>query len=690
MLNSGKELFLDISLKEAFSALDEVEVKAKIPREEAMNPMATLSARTFSMEEARRFAGGMDDPSRLASTYAGVTPSGLDNNEIVIRGNAAKGILWQLEGVEIPAPNHLAGMFSGGGINTMFSSNILANSDFFTGAFPAEYGNATSGVFDLKLRNGNSDKREYAFQVGSMGIDFALEGPFKKDSRASYLINYRYSTIGLLQGLMPNITGLPTYSDLSMKFYIPSKKAGIFSLWSINGKGNIKSEMSRDTLDWETNMDSYQYNIAYDMTSSGINNRYIFNETTYLFTGLTFSATRYTNDNNYYLTDLTEIPVTNQDEVNSRLSLTSYINKKFNRRHTNRTGVIVNRLSYNFDVANNTNVPVNPAPDFFVNSKGGTYSARIYSQSKYYITENININAGIHLSYTGLNNEIIAEPRAGINWRFKPGHSLNFAYGKHSRMEPLRIYMMEVPVGDNYEQLNKDLKITKAHHFILGYDVKLGKYTHLNTEIYYQKLYDVPVIPDSTFSMLNYTSEDFFAKAMTNDGTGRNYGIDLTLEQFLNRGFYYMMTSSVYSSKYVDSNDDEWNTKYDQRFVFNALGGKEWKFKNDNIFGVNGKLTILGGKRQYPVDYEKSKKYKYVIYDGTKPYTVQLPAKYFVDVSFSYTVNRPIVSHSIILQAKNLLMQEESFGHAYNFRTGQIESYGLTIVYPYISYRIQF
>jgi len=448
--------------------------------------------------------------------------------------------------------------------------------------------------------------------------------------------------------------------------------------------------MSKDTLDWETNMDSYQYSIKYNLTASGINNRYIFNETTYMFTGLTFSATKYVNDNNYYLTDLTEIPVTNQNEINSRLSLSSYVNKKFGRRHTNRTGVILNRISYNFNVANNTNVPVNPAPDFFVNSKGGTFSASIYSESKINLTDNININAGIHLSFIGLNNEFVTEPRIGINWRFRPKHSLNFAYGKHSRMEPLRMYMTEVPVDDGYERLNKLLAITKAHHFVLGYDVKLGEKTHLNTEVYFQKLYDVPVIPNSTFSMLNYTSETFFTNAMTNEGTGRNYGIDLTLEQFLNHGFYYMITSSVYSSKYVDGNDDEWNTRYDQRFVFNALGGKEWKFKNDNIFGVNGKLTILGGKRQYLVDYKKSEEYKYVIYDETKPFTVQLPAGYFVDVSFSYTVNRPKVSHSIILQAKNLLMQEESFGHAYNYKTGQIEPYGLTIIYPYISYRIQF
>ncbi len=690
LLSSGKELVLNISLKESFSTLNEIVVKGEVNKEEAMNKMATLSARTFSVEDAQRFAGGMDDPSRLASTYAGVTPGTVDNNEIVIRGNAAKGILWHLEGVEIPAPNHLAGMFSGGGVNTMFSSNMLTNSDFFTGAFPAEYGNALSGVFDMRLRRGNSDKREYAFEAGSQGIGVALEGPFKKGKRASYLVNYRYSTIGLLQNLMPEITGLPTYSDLSMKFYIPTKILGDFSLWSINGMGSIFSAMSMDTADWVTNMDSYQYDISYNLTASGINNRKIVNDKTYLFSSLSFSGTDYTNKNDYYRKDLQKVPVTNQKEKNSLLSFTTYINKKFNQKHTNRTGIILNRLSYNFDVANNTNIPENDNPDFFVISKGATFNGRVYTQSKYYITQNININAGIHLSYYGLNDEFIFEPRVGINWRFKPGHSLNFAYGKHSRLEPLRIYMTEVPVDDGYEMLNASLNITKAHHYVVGYGVKLGANTHLNVEAYYQKLYDVPVIADSTFSMVNYSSETFFTQQLENSGTGRNYGLDLTLEQFISRGFYYMITSSVYQSKYKGGDGIERDTKYNQNFVFNVLGGKEWQFKNDNIFGINGKVTVVGGKRESPVDYEESLKYQYVIYDESMPYSVQLPTSYFIDVSFNYTINRAKVSHSIILQAKNLLMQEETFGHAYNYNTNQIEPYGLIIIYPYLSYKIQF
>lgn len=690
LLSSGKELRLNISLKEAYSTLSEVVIKAGVRKEEAINKMATLSARTFSVEDAQRFAGGMDDPSRLASTFAGVTPSTVDNNEIVIRGNAAKGILWRLEGMEIPAPNHLAGMFSGGGMNTMFSSNMLANSDFLTGAFPAEYGNAISGVFDMKLRNGNSDKREYAFQVGSQGIEASIEGPFIRGKQSSYLINYRYSTIGLLQDLMPQITGLPTYSDLSLKFNFPTKKAGVFSVWSINGIGNIASNMNLDTSVWETNMESFQYNISYNLTASGVNNKKILNSKTYLFTSAAFTATEYTNKNDFYRMNLQKVPVTNQNEINSTFSVASYLNHKFSSKHTNKSGIIITRHSYNYDVTNNTNVAENNTADFFINSEGIAYSYQIYTQSKYYLSKNININAGIHFFHFNLNNEFVVEPRFGINWRFKPKHSFNFAYGKHSKIEPLRIYQTEVPVGDTYQKLNTNLDITKVHHFVLGYDIKIGEHTHVRFEPYYQLLYDVPVIADSSFSMINYTSETFFTQKLENRGTGTNIGVDLTIEQFIYKGFYYMITASVYDSKYKGGDDIERNTKYNQNFVFNALAGKEWQTKNNNTLGINGKFTVLGGKRESPVNNEESEKYKYVVYDNSKIYENQLPTSYYVDISLNYTINRPKFSHSIILQIKNLLMQEESLGHAYNYKTNSVEPYGLTIMYPYISYKIQF
>lgn len=690
LVTSGKELNLEISLQESFKKLKEVEVKATERKNEALNQMANVSARAFSVEEAKRFAGGLDDPSRLASTFAGVTPSTVDNNEIVIRGNAAKGILWRLEGMEIPAPNHLAGMFSGGGINTMFSTNMLSTSDFFTGAFPAEYGNAMSGVFDMRFRNGNHDKREYAFQLGTQGVDFSLEGPFKKGGRASYLINYRYSTIGLLQSLMPQVTGLPTYQDLSLKLNFPTKKAGVFSFWSINGTGRIKSNMSTDTADWETNMDSYQYDISYSLTSSGLSHRIFLNKKAFVFSSLSFSATDYNNVNDYYKLDLQKIPVTNQNEINRSISLSSYINYKLSTHHTNRSGLIVKRLGYLFDIANNTNVAENEEADFFVDSKGNASSLQLFSQSKFFLAENFNINIGLHMVYFNTNKKWIPEPRTVLNWQAHPKHSFSLAYGKHSRIEPLRIYLTEIPTPTGYELLNKDLNVTKAHHFVFSYDWKLGPNTHLTVEPYYQLLYDVPTTPDSSFSMINYTSETFFTDALDNSGTGVNIGIDFTLEQFINNGFYYLITASVYESKFKGGDQIERNTRYNQNYVFNVLAGKEWQSKRNHTFGINGKFTVLGGKRQSPVDMEKSLENQYVVYDDSRLYEVQLPTSFYIDLGLNYTINRPKSAHSFIIQAKNILMQEENLGHAYNFNTKSIETYGLEIIYPYVSYKIQF
>ncbi len=690
LVSSGKEIVLNIPIQESVATLKEVVVKHELQKEKPLNSMATLSARTFSVEEAQRFAGGFDDPSRLASSFAGVTPSTVDNNEIVIRGNAAKGILWRLEGTEIPAPNHLAGLFSGGGIITMFSSNMLANSDFFTGAFPAEYGNALSGVFDINLRTGNYDTREYAIQIGSYGVDFAAEGPFMEGKQATYLFNYRYSTFGILKAFLPQVTGLPDFTDLSVKLNFPTSKAGTFSLWSINGLGKIAFEPEEDSTRWKTNYDNYHYDIHYDLTASGINHRKVLGKRSYVFSTISFSATRYINKNSYLRPSLLEIPVSDQNEINSRFVLSSYLNHKFSSRHSNKTGFKISRIAFNYDVEANTDVATKDTVDFFVADKGSSASVQFYSQSKYFINEKLNINAGLHFLFFTLNNTYSIEPRLGVNWKFLPNHTFSFAYGKHSRIEPLRIYLMEVLMPGGWETLNKEVEITKAHHLVLGYDWRINNFTHLKIEPYYQSLYDVPVIPDSSFSMINYNNEMFFSNQLTNNGTGRNIGIDITFERFLKDGYYYMFTASVFDSRYEGGDNIERNSRYNQNFVCNLLGGKEWKVRKNNIFSLNGKFTILGGKRYAPVDVEKSTACQFVIYDNSRIYQEQSPTNYYLDISVNYRINRPKCAHAIILQVKNLLMQRDFLGHAYNYETNTVEPYEITIMYPYLSYKIEF
>jgi len=690
LVSTGKEIVLNIPLKESYTNLKEVVIKPENEKDKALNTMATLSAKTFSVEDAQRYAGGMDDPSRLAGSFAGVSPSTVENNEIVIRGNAAKGILWRVEGVEVPAPNHLAGLFSGGGVNTMFNSNMLSNSDFFTGGFPAEYGNALSGVFDINLRNGNNIKREYAFQIGTYGIDFTAEGPFINEKAPSYLINYRYSTYGLLQDLLPQVTGLPTYSDLSFKLSFPSKNAGVFSLWSINGIGSIKYINDKDTSKWETNYDSYNYDIHYNLTASGISHRKTIGKNSYLFSTVSFSATEYINNNTYFRPDLSEIPVSNQNEKDYKTGISGFLNHKFSNRHTNRTGFTVNRLQYNYNVAANIDPAFIDTSGFLVNKNGAAYQYQLYSQSKYKLTRHMDFNMGVHFILLNTNGNINIEPRIGINRRLSAKSMVSFAYGKYSKIEPLRIYLMEVKTNNGFETLNEDLGLTKAHHFILGYDFKVSENIHLRIEPYYQRLYDVPVIEDSSFSMINFNNEMYFSSELTNKGSGTNIGLDITCERNMKEGYYYLLTASFFNSSYVGGDAVERSTRYNQNIVLNLLGGKEWQTKKDNTLSLNAKFTILGGRRYAPVDMERSLNAQFVVYDNTRIFEYQVPTNYYVDISMNYTVNKPKTSHSLILQIKNLLMQKEFLGHAYNFRTKTIDPYQLSIMFPYLSYKIFF
>jgi len=679
-----------IPMKELVTNLGEVVIKAKVTKERSINNMAMISARSISLDEAQRFAGSMEDFSRLASSFAGVTSGSIDNNEVIIRGNPAKGILWRLEGVEIPVPNHLAYAFNGGGIVSMFSPFMMANSDFISGAFPAEYGNVLSGVFDIDFRTGNAEKGKYGFLIGSYGMEAAAEGPFKKGGKATYLANIRVSTFSILKNIMPVETGLPDYSDLSLNMNFPTKKAGVFSLWSLNGYGKIAHSPSQQPVDWETSWDNIQYEFTYGLSASGINNRLILGKKSSLFSSLSFSGYSNSNVSGQLNSDMLNTLVSDVSEKNYTVRAKTELSHKFGPRHTNKTGMMFNEIWYNYNDLANSDPAIQDTLNFSMQEKGNTSMFQAFSQSLVQLGENVTMNAGINFLYFGLNGNYAVDPRLGIKWQVTPKQSIGIAYGKHSRIEPLRIYLIEFPV-EGIEQLpNKNLEITKAHHFVLAYDWNISQNLHFKVEPYLQFLYDVPVTPDSSFSMINYQNEMFFNASLTNSGTGTNYGIDFTFERFMNKGYYYMVTASVYESKYIGGDGVERNTRLNQNYVTNLLGGKEWRLGENNFLSVNGKFTVVGGTRYTPPDQEASKSANAVIYNTNQLYTEKWNTNFYLDISINYRINKAKVSHNFNIQAKNLTMQTELLGFAYNYSTQTAVPQELAIILPYLSYKIIF
>ncbi|MBT4968163.1 MAG: carboxypeptidase-like regulatory domain-containing protein [Bacteroidetes bacterium] len=689
-VTTSKEVVLNFQLQEQAFSLEEVVVKPNKERSETINSMSFISARTFSAEETRRYAGGIDDPARMASAFAGVAVGNIQDNSIIIRGNSPKGVLWRLEGVEIPNPSHFPGAnVTGGGFTTLFSNHLMSNSDFFTGAFPAEYGNALAGVFDMRLRNGNDQKREYAFQAGIMGIDFAAEGPFTKGKRASYIFNYRYSTFGLIKKFIPS-DQVPEYQDFSFKFNFPTKNLGIISLWGIGGLDNNSEPVTADSSEWIYNWDRMYYDLSVYTGVVGLSHKKIINNSTYINSSLVASSSQFIYNQKRMDDNLNLNDYLNLDNTESKYTFTTYINKKLSAKHTNRTGLIINNLHYN------TNTAAEEQGEMidYIKSKGNSYLIQAYSQSKYHINQRLLLNLGVHAQYLLFNENYSIEPRAGLRYSINTKNAISIGYGNHSQMEPLKVYLYQQQNEIGRIFPNRNLDFSKAHHFIIGYDYFITPNLRIKIEPYYQSLYNIPVIADSTWSMINYEQEFAFNKTLVSEGKGTNIGIDFTIERFLKNNFYYLATASFFDSKYTGGNGEVYNSRFNKNYVVTVLGGKEFIFSKKanktHILGINARATLAGGHRTVQVNEQLSLQRQEIIYDWSNPYVDQNPADFFLDITILYRKNKAKYSSVWAIQIKNATSTPSNYMYEYNLRDNIIENTSKMIVVPNISYKIEF
>jgi len=603
---AGKETNLTIELEETITNLKEANITAKNEKDKPINDMSTVSVRAFSVEETQRYAASFNDPARMSLSFAGVSTSNDASNEIIVRGNSSRGLSWRIEGVEIPNPNHFSsGEGSTGGGISILSSQVLDNSDFLTGAFSADYGNALSGVFDIKFRKGNYKKRHYAFQFGVLGAQVMLEGPFSKKYDGSYLINYRYSTLQLfnLMGLPIVDNGqVPVFQDMSFNFNFPIKKGGVISFWGIGGNNTAGEIAVKDSLQWSERRQRFQDNRISWIAATGITHTYGFkNNKTYLKNVVSFSY-----EDNAYGLDSLDNNYQLQKAYNERymyysVRFHSFVNHKFNARHTLRAGAYYSHLF--FDIfSEGLRFDINQVATFF-DDEGSGGLLQVYANWKYRITDKIEMVTGLHSMVFLFNGSYNIEPRWAIKYRFHPKHVISLGTGIHSRIEPISTYMSRVLIDSlNYNQPNKHLGLSKSVHAVAGYDWNFYKDFRLKAEGYFQYLYNVPIVADSgsVLSALNlssgYTDAKFF-----NLGLGRNYGLELTIEKFLSKNYFFLFTASVFNSEY-SMNDGIWrSTRFNGNYMLNLLGGYEIKFGKKKVHSVsiNTRIIWRGGKPVY-------------------------------------------------------------------------------------------
>lgn len=702
-LTTGKELILNLEIEELI-AIQEVVITAKNEKKKPLNKMATVSARTFSIEESKRYAGSRNDVARMAQNFAGVQGADDSRNDIVVRGNSPTGVLYRLEGIDIPNPNHFALMGTTGGPVSILNNNVLDNSDFMTGAFPAEYGNALSGVFDLKLRNGNNEKHEFIGQIGFNGAELLAEGPISKEKFSSYLVSYRYSTLDLFALMGINFgtgTSIPSYQDVAFKFNFPNKHGST----AIFGTGGLSDIELLDSDNEGTNLYSEGgEDLTFDsrIGAAGITNTYRISDKGYFKTIFSMSASYNGIVNDSLSTsDGTPIAWYRNKSIVGKQSLASSYNHKFNARHLTKVGFFADRRFFDLNDRwyNGSAGEWQTLTDF----DGYAYFLQPYLQHQYRLTNDVTFNAGIHYQHFTLNNTNSLEPRAGVKWKLNPKNELSIGYGLHSQLAPTRVFFEKTrdPLGNDVE-VNRNIDMTKSHHFIVGYDRSINQHVRIKSEAYYQKIFDAVVdVNSNSYSMLNYGANfDLgFPDSLQNAGTGHNYGVEITFEHFLHKGFYYLVTASIYESKYKGSDGVERNTAFNGNYTFNALGGKEFQLKskkpvelqkarNSILFDI--KFTLNGGQRYTPFDLEASAFMGEGVYDYARAYEERYRDYFRIDLRLAYKRNGKKITQEWAFDIQNATNQKNVFQRTYNATTKGIQTTYQVGLVPIMQYRIEF
>lgn len=687
-VESGKECIVNAEMTESLEELTEIVVSGGRKRGEVLNEMALMSSRTFTVEETKRYAGSLDDPSRMVSAFAGVTndPEGL--NEIVVRGNSPKGIQWRLEGVEIPNPNHFSfESMTGGPINAL-SSNMLATSDFYTGAFAPEYGNVLSGIFDMKMRTGNNEHHEFTLGLGALGVDVAAEGPFKKGKSASYNFNYRYSTLALLNDLkLVDFGGVPKYQDLSFKINLPTKKAGTLSAFGLIGLSgiNVTTEDSLNAVR-EKGYQNGRFAVV------GLNHVYQLNSNSYIKTTVA-AANNGTSLNFSALIDDKFKEVNRGSWYKTTLTASTRYSNKLNSKHRIIVGAEYKHFLYNMLDENYFVNDEKWKKNIDLNNDAGLFES--FASWKYRITHDLTFVGGLHYTNFLLNNSQALEPRAALKWSPTNRTSFNIGYGKHNMPESVVTHYSNV-YDENWNKTtpNIQLDITRANHYIVGYEQRILKNMNSKIELYYQDLYNVPVenVDSSNYSILN-EQHGYVQKALVSEGKGRNYGMEFTLERFFEDSYYFLFTTSLYKSEYKTLNDVWHNTRFDGNYAFNFLVGKEFVIgdpEKGRVLNLNSRFMYNGSRKHLPLDLEASRLAGYSVYDYTDPYTHRLEDIFQMNLTVSMKFNRKKTTHEIFIDVFNLLNNQGKVSEYYNPYTDKID-YGTQLsMLPNIMYRIHF
>ncbi len=672
ILTSSREAVLEVNLTPGLDAvtIEEVQITTGNFPTQAANDLSVVSTRSFNAEITGRIPAAINDPSRMALAFPGVQQGEDDSeNDIIIRGNSSMGMLWRLEGLDIPTPNHFSRPGTSGGGLTVFSAQLIDRSDFSTGAFAAEYGNALSGVMDIHFRKGNLQERAHRVKIGVLGLDFATEGPFKKN-RASYLVNYRYSTLSLLNRAGFHLVGERVdndFTDLSFNLAFEGKDGKSFT--TVFGLGGLSLEHYRPVPEVADRGrgDDFRANEWEDrrqgsnMMAIGLTHKRILDDQSYL--RLAVAGTGSFIFRHYNLLDTLNQRSTYRDEehrdARGIVSLTYH--RRLSARTRLKTGVFFHQIFYRFyreSVARTDLFNLDQVNrDLSAQGQGQTRTFQYFAQLTHHLSEKATLHAGLHYYLLGLNRRMTLDPRLALKYELTPRSTLSLAYGLHSQTLPLMLYFY---YDQETEQLpNFELPMMRSHHGVLSFSQVLGQSWRVVSELYAQRLFQIPVLRNetgqwndtTTFWLLNRRESVF--DPFVSEGKGLNYGAEVSIEKTFTQGFFLLVNGSVFRSLFELPDGRRFNTRFASGWGSSYTAGKEFYFKNSTL-QVGGRFLLNGGFRYTPPDWQASLAEERYVPDASQLYDEQVPPYLRLDARLAWFWNARRASGSITLDIQNL------------------------------------
>jgi hypothetical protein len=689
LLSTGKETILESFLTKFAQQLDEVTVRAGQTQTSIERGHALVSSKTFDLEQTMRFAGSRNDPARMAMNFAGVVGSNDTRNDIVVRGNAPNGLLFRVEGIDVPNPNHFGAMGATGGPVPILNSQMLKTSSFLTGAFPAAYGNALSGVFDLQLRNGNDQKREHTFQVGFTGFEFGTEGPLSKKTGATYLIHYRYSVLGLLSKLGLNTgTGnaTPNYQDLTFKLNLPLAKGRSLSVFGVGGKNGIVFDNTGSIYSTAGNYNDYR--TAMGVVGISYSTRLTTRTSLKLTTALT--ATGVYNRYDTLGLDKKLYPSYRDNSYYTKATLHAQLTHRYAGGHNLMAGAILSNYQFSFHDSSQTGKGMRSLR----NTNAPAQTVQVYAQWHYTPAPRLLLNLGVHATYLSLNEQGVVEPRLGVKYELTNRSTLSVGLGNYSRWQDWMLYFNQYEgEGQSNRFPNQSLDFSKSRQVVIGWKTAFATNWSINAEAYYQYLYAIPVDRQASYYSALNSGSTFFTTNRTdlvNAGTGLNYGAELTVEKGFSQHNYLISTLSMFDSRYKTLQNEWHPTAFASHWLWNTLGGYEWTLGTRNTLAIDLKNTLAGGRPYTPIDLAQSRQQGHTVTDEQRPFAVQLPTYWRADVKLTYRRNRPHSTFEWSVDVQNLINHHNAYQLQYSPGLGGL-AYSLQMGrYFVVNHRINF